>query len=416
MGLDLTLLHRHASSNGLETAVSGQGAAAGVSVAALTVTEFRCYRRAAIAVDERPVVLTGPNGAGKTNLLEAISFLVPGRGLRHARLSEIEHRAIGAGDTVTRSLAWGVAAQIERPDGVVEIGTGRDPDDVASARERRLVKINGAWASGQSALAEFLAVAWLTPQMDRLFLEGASARRRFLDRLVASFDPDHAKRLARYSHALQERAQLLARPGAIGADARWLDAVETQIAEHGVAVTAARQELVGRLTQVMAADGSPFPMARLAVTGAVEDWLLSLPALAAEDRLRTSLAEARRRDAESGHTQWGPHRSDLTVNHLVKQLPAALCSTGEQKALLIAIVLAHARLLADCGGSAPILLLDEIAAHLDAARRRALFESIVDLGIQAWLTGTDEETFADLRGHAQFLRVRDAVIQGSQPC
>jgi DNA replication and repair protein RecF len=391
--------------------VSGPRSFGGVSVAALTLTEFRCYRRAAIEVDERPVVLTGPNGAGKTNLLEAISFLVPGRGLRQAKLSEIDHRVPAAGNGAAQPLAWGVAARIERPDGAMDVGTGRDPDESPGGREKRLVKINGALAGGQTGLAEILAIVWLIPQMDRLFLDGAAGRRRFLDRLVASFDPDHAKRLARYNHALQERAQLLARPGGSGADGNWLDAIETQIAEHGIAITAARIELAGRLTQVMASDGSPFPKAELAVTGDAEEWLAALPALAAEDRLRTSLAESRRRDAESGHTQFGPHRSDLQATHLAKRLPAALCSTGEQKALLIAMVLAHGRLLADCNGAAPVLLLDEIVAHLDAARRRALFEAIVNLGIQAWLTGTDEETFQDLRGHAQFLRVRDAVIQ-----
>ncbi|MGH7186766.1 MAG: DNA replication/repair protein RecF, partial [Pseudomonadota bacterium] len=254
---------------------------------------------------------------------------------------------------------------------------------------------------------------WLTPQMDRLFIDGASVRRRFLDRLVASFDPAHAKRLARYQHALQERAQLLARAGANGADAAWLDAIETQIAEHGIAVSAARAELIRRLTAVIAGDDGPFPKAALAVVGAVEEWLESLPALAAEDRLRASLAENRRRDAESGHVQIGPHRGDFQVTHLDRRLPAALCSTGEQKALLVSIVLAHARLLADNSGTAPILLLDEVVAHLDATRRRALFGAIIDLEIQAWLTGTDEDVFSDLRGHAQFPRVRDGVIQSA---
>jgi DNA replication and repair protein RecF len=372
----------------------------------LALTDFRNYGHGALAVDRRPVVLTGPNGAGKTNLLEAISFLVPGRGLRQARLSEVD-RSIGG----ARAGAWGVAAAICRGDDSVEIGTGRDPDQPADAgRERRLVKINGAFVAGPSALAEHLAVIWLTPQMDRLFLDSAGARRRFLDRLVYGFDPDHARRLARYEHALQERSQLLRQNGPAGWDPAWLGALEQQIAEGGVAIAAARRELIERLGHAVARGVGPFPRAALSLDGAVERWLTETPALAAEDRFREQLAADRARDAESGGALCGPHRSDLAVAHLTRGLPAAQCSTGEQKALLISIVLAQARVQIDSRGVAPILLLDEVVAHLDAIRRTALFEEILALDLQAWLTGTETGLFAELGGRAQFFGVRDAVV------
>jgi len=372
----------------------------------LALADFRNYGRGELAVDRRPVVLTGPNGAGKTNLLEAISFLVPGRGLRQARLSEVDRVAGGE-----RGGAWGVAATACRGDDAVEIGTGRDPSQSADGgRERRLVKINGAFAGGPSALAEHLAVIWLTPQMDRLFLDSAGARRRFLDRLVYGIDPDHAGRLARYEHALQERSQLLRQGGPAAWDAVWLGALEQQIAEGGVAIAAARRELVERLGQAVARGVGPFPQAALALDGAVEDWLAEMPALAVEDRFRAHLAADRPRDAESGGAQCGPHRSDLSVTHLSRGLPAVQCSTGEQKALLISIVLAQARVQIDSRGRAPILLLDEVVAHLDAVRRAALFEEILALDLQAWLTGTEAALFAELGGRAQFFGVRDAIV------
>lgn len=373
----------------------------------VVLTGFRNYRAAEVAVDRRPVVLTGPNGAGKTNLLEAISFLAPGRGLRQARLEEVDRRH-PARENGYR-FAWGVAATICREDGVIELGTGRDPETPDQGRERRLVKINGAFASGPSALAGQASIVWVTPQMDRLFLDGAGARRRFLDRLVYGFDPDHARRLARYERALQERSQLLRQSGP-GCDPAWLAAIEQQIAEGGVAVAAARRELVQRLGQAAAHGVGPFPRADVTLAGAVETCLADMPALAAEEAFRDRLAADRTRDAETGGTQCGPHRSDLIVADLATGLPAAQCSTGEQKALLLSIVLAHARLQLDGRGFAPILLLDEVAAHLDAVRRSALFEELLALDMQAWLTGTDAALFAELGRRAQFFRVHAATV------
>jgi DNA replication and repair protein RecF len=397
----------------IEDAVPPLAAAPGQSalwLARLALTDFRNYGRGDLAVERRPVVLTGPNGAGKTNLLEAISFLVPGRGLRQARLSEVDRAVSGE-----RAGAWGVSAAVCRDGDTVEIGTGRDPGPAAdTGRERRLVKINGAFVGGPSALAEHLAVIWLTPQMDRLFLDSAGARRRFLDRLVYGLDPDHARRLARYEHALQERSQVL-RQGSPGSwDATWLAALEQQIAEGGVAIAAARRELLERLGQAVARGVGPFPQAALALDGAIEGWLAVMPALAVEDRVREQLAADRARDAESGGAQCGTHRSDLSVTHLARGLPAAQCSTGEQKALLISIVLAEARVQIESRGVAPLLLLDEVVAHLDAIRRAALFEEILALDLQAWLTGTEVALFAELGGRAQFFGVRDAIIAPSR--
>jgi len=397
----------------IEDAAPPPAAAPGQSalwLARLALTDFRNYGRGELLADRRPLVLTGPNGAGKTNLLEAVSFLVPGRGLRQARLSEVD-RAAGA----VRPGAWGVSATVCRDGDAVEIGTGRDPGQPAEAgRERRLVKINGAFAGGPSALADHLAVIWLTPQMDRLFLDSAGARRRFLDRLVYGLDPDHARRLARYDHALQERSQILRQGGPGTWDAAWLAALEQQIAEGGVAIAAARRELLERLGHALARGVGPFPQAALALVGAVEGWLAEMPALAVEDRFRAQLAADRPRDAESGGAHCGTHRSDLGVTHLARGLPAAQCSTGEQKALLLSIVLAEARVQIESRGVAPLLLLDEVVAHLDAIRRAALFEEILALDLQAWLTGTEAALFADLGDRAQFFGVRDAVIAPSR--
>jgi DNA replication and repair protein RecF len=382
---------------------AGVAAEAGrLAVTRLVLTDFRCYRQARLAVDTRPVVVTGANGAGKTNLLEAISFLAPGRGLRRARLGEVDRRA--APDSAAAG-AWTVAADIATARDTVQIGTGREA--TASGGERRVVRIDGAPARSQAALAEHVNLVWLTPQMDRLFIEGAAPRRRFLDRLVYGFDPGHASRVAAYDQALRERGKLL-REGPY--DAAWLGALEESMARHGVAIAAARREIVARLDCACAAGVAGFPVAALAAIGTVEAALGERPALAVEDDMRGALAASRRQDAESGGAATGPHRSDFAVRHAGTGVAAEQCSTGEQKALLIAILLAHARLQAALRGVAPIMLLDEIAAHLDRERRRALFAELIALGAQAWLTGTDSEVFGELRGAAQFLSVRDATI------
>ena len=260
----------------------------------------------------------------------------------------------------------------------------------------------------QSALAEYVSAVWLTPQMDRLFVEGPAGRRRFLDRLAFGFDTAHAGRVSAYESAMRQRSKLL-RDGA--GDAVWLGVLESTMAERGVAIAAARREIAGRLNRACALAESPFPKASLQLDGALEVWLESLPALEVEERMRASLAEARRQEAENARAPVGPHRSDLLVRHVEKDQAAELCSTGEQKALLISIVLADARLRAAERNAAPLLLLDEVAAHLDQRRREALFDEIDNLHAQVWLTGTDVSTFESLRDRAQFLHVQEGAAQ-----
>ncbi|MEI6557744.1 MAG: DNA replication/repair protein RecF [Rhodospirillaceae bacterium] len=372
------------------------------AVARLTLTRFRNYRSARLEAGPEPVVLTGTNGAGKTNLLEALSFLSPGRGLRRARLEEVETAsapgAVSEGWAVAVSLANGV-----------EIGTGSVPG-AGAGRERRQVRIDGQAARSQTALADQLSVLWLTPQMDRLFVEGGGGRRRFLDRLVFGFDAAHAGRLSRYEHAMRERGRLL-REGR--RDPGWLAALEDQMATGGVAVAAARREVAARLSAACAAGIGPFPKAELGVSGSLEDRLADLPALPVEDEVRVRLRDSRRADAETGGAALGPHRSDFQVRWRKGDGPplaAESCSTGEQKALLLAIVLANARLLAEAATGPPLLLLDEVAAHLDCGRRAALFEEILALGGQAWLTGTDAALFEALKGRARFISISDGRV------
>ena len=375
---------------------------AAVAVTRLSLTEFRNYPTLRLDVEPRSVVLTGANGAGKTNLLEALSLLAPGRGLRRARLSDLVRRDDDALSVTGRT--WAVAAQVQTPGGQSEVGTGLvagaapaepDVDEDATAPERRTVRIDGR-TRGPAALGQVLAVRWLSPAMDRLFVDGASARRRFLDHLAAGLDVGHTARLAAYERALRERARLL-RDGV--SDAHWLAALESTLAEHGVAIAAARREYVARLDASIAAEA--VTSLRLELSGAVEQSLAGQPALAAERAFRDALQHSRAQDAIAGGAAIGPHRSDLVVTH-ASGLPAAQCSTGEQKALLLAIVRADVRLLTEAHGRPPLLLLDEVAAHLDERRRRELFEAMLACGAQVWATGTDRSLFRALEGRAQF--------------
>ena len=368
----------------------------------LMVSRFRSYEDLAVDVDARPVVLTGPNGAGKTNLLEAISLLGPGRGLRAARLGELERRDGPDNSAGQASSGWAVAAEVETADGAVTLGTGTQ-GLVSGSRERRLVKVDGKPARGQAALGAVLRLVWLTPQMDGLLREAAGERRRFLDRLVAAFDPEHSGRLYAYEHALRERSRLLK---AGEGDGAWYATLEDTMARYGVAIAAGRRVLTARLNQAALASAC-FPSAILDLDCGVDRLLAGRPALTVEDGIRARLAELRAQDAENGGATVGPHRADLWVTHRAKNMPAALCSTGEQKALLIALLLAHARLLTIECGLAPVLLLDEVAAHLDGERRKALFSELLQLGAQAWMTGTDGEVFRTLGEAAQFFCLRE---------
>ena len=374
----------------------------------IAVSNFRSYAAAEIVAGPQPVVLLGHNGAGKTNLLEAISLLSPGSGLRRASYDELA-RLSGPGD-------WAVAARVNTRVGAVDIGTGQYAGGAAvEGRQKpakRTVRIDGETES-VAALARHVEMVWLTPAMDGLFTGPAAERRRFLDRLVLCFDAGHAPRSARFERAMRQRNRLLednTREDAL------LTGLEIQLAETGVAIAAARMTAVAALTAMsdqrrLRDPTSPFPWFALALHGTLEAELASTSAIDVEDRYRERLARARDRDRGAGRTLEGPHRSDLEVTHGPKAMPARLCSTGEQKALLMGLVLAHAGLIAErAEHAAPILLLDEIAAHFDDQRRAALFAEIIALKAQAWMTGTDKTAFSALAGKALFAHVEAGRI------
>lgn len=363
----------------------------------LKLTDFRNYASLRLDCDQRHMVLTGDNGAGKTNLLEAISFLSPGRGLRRALLDQVARSG--------SSGAWSVHAEMEGAAGPVSIGTGVVESALGPESQRR-VRINGAAARSADDLLEHCRIVWLTPAMDGLFTGPAADRRKFLDRLVLAIDPVHGRRAADFEKAMRARNRLLSEQNPDGA---WLDAIEAQMVDTGIAVALARLELVSLLTGVIirAADpASPFPDALLSLEGSLEALAPDSASVDLEDGYRDRLKASRRIDAAAGRTLEGPHRSDLKVTHRPKAMAAELCSTGEQKALLVGILLAHARLVSDLNGFAPILLLDEIAAHLDERRRAALFDRIDMLDCQAWMTGTDRALFAALGERAQYYTVQ----------
>lgn len=376
-----------------------RASARALAITRLALTDFRSHALLRLSVSPRPVVLCGENGAGKTNILEAISFLAPGRGLRQAPLDEAARKG-GAG-------GWAVAASVEGYAGPTDLGTGvidAPSAEAAGARPRRTVRIAGANVGQQSRLSEVTTVTWLTPAMDRLFAEAAPSRRRFLDRLTFGFDPGHAHRVAAYERVMRQRSKLL-RTG--GGDRRWFDALEETMAEYAVAIAAARRDTVFRIESGLRGAMGAFPHAALRVAGEIEDQLDWDSALTVEHTLRAKLASARATDAEAGGASHGVHRSDLVVRYLGKDMAAAACSTGEQKALLIGIVLAQARAMAADRGAVPTLLLDEVVAHLDRTRRMVLCAELSALGAQAWLTGTDRGLFSDLDGWAQFFTVAD---------
>jgi DNA replication and repair protein RecF len=367
----------------------------------LSLTDFRSYAGVAVDLGDNLVVLTGENGAGKTNLLEAVSLLSPGRGLRRATLDQLAREG---------SAGFAIHARHATPSGPLEIGTGtlgNEPGETA-----RRIRLNGAPARTADALLEWVRVIWLVPSMDALFTGPAADRRRFLDRLVLAIDPDHGRRTLDFEKAMRGRNRLLAEDSR---DGSWFEAIEAQMAETGVAIAAARAEMVRLLAAMIERmpDDGPFPKAEMALAGTIEQQLSGIAAVEMEDRYRASLAENRPRDRAAQRTLDGPHRSDLLVRHRAKAMPAELCSTGEQKALLTGLVLAHARLVGETAGIAPILLLDEIAAHLDAGRRAALFAILEDLDCQVFMTGTDAQLFSALEGRAGFFTVAGGMVTRS---
>ena len=373
-----------------------------LSISRLTLTEFRNYRDLRLESPFRLVALTGANGAGKTNILEAISLLAPGRGLRGVPFEELARQG-GAG-------SWAIAAEIETPLGTLSAGTAWSGDTESGDGGSRLVVIDGEVQKGLGALGEHMRLLWLTPAQDRLFAGPASDRRRFLDRLVAASDPEHGSRLTVFEKVMRERNLLLAEPRA---DAAWLSSLEAHMAEAAIAISAAR--LIGlEGLQTHIGDGratSSFPWAEVAVEGEIEALVSQKPAVQVEDEYRRILRDSRGLDRAAGRTLRGPHRSDLAVVHGPKAMPAGQCSTGEQKALLIGLVLAQARAVRTGVGVSPILLLDEVAAHLDRARRRSLLEALAALGSQSWMTGTDAQLFEAIGEKGAVFHVEDGLIR-----
>ncbi|MGA0561086.1 DNA replication/repair protein RecF [Ancylobacter sp. VNQ12] len=356
----------------------------------LRLTDFRSYHAADIRTGAGPVVLVGPNGAGKTNLLEAISLLAPGRGLRRAGLDQFAARLPDG----RQAAGWAISAVVEGAYGEVTLGTGVEAE-AGETRSRRC-RIDGEPVGSAAAFADHVRVVWLTPEMDGLFTGPPSDRRRFLDRLVLAVDAEHGARVNALERALRSRNRLLEESST---DPRYLDAVEQELAALAVAVAAARLETVRRLATGIAQgrdDASPFPWATVALEGEVERALAREPATVVEDQYRASLRGARPRDRAAGRTLDGPHLTDLMVGHGPKAIPAAQGSTGEQKALLIGLALAHARLVGEMASMAPVMLLDDVVAYLDPTRRAALFEALEALGSQVWMTGADPSAFAAL--------------------
>jgi DNA replication and repair protein RecF len=372
-----------------------------MSVLRLTLTNFRNYHATSLEIGAETVVLVGPNGAGKTNLIEAISFFAPGRGLRRATLDEV---AFSEGDG-----SWAVAAEIEGALGLATLGTGIEraiEDDAAVARKYR---IDREPVTSAGAFADHMRVVWLVPAMDTLFAGAPSERRRFLDRLVQAVDPEHASRVNALERSLRSRSRLLEEPRP---DSHWLDAVEHETAELAVAVASLRVETVRRLeTVLMSRKGSVFPSAEIALDGWMEQLIPAHPAIEIEERYRAVLRDNRARDAAAGRTLDGPHLTDLKIVYAPKNIAAADASTGEQKALLIGLVLAHARLIAEMTACAPVLLLDEVVAHLDPARRSALHGELAQLHTQVWMTGADPALFAEIDADAAVVEVSSGRLQ-----
>ena len=376
----------------------------------LSVSNFRNYSKASLEPSKQMVVLLGNNGAGKTNLLEAISMLSPGRGLRRAQLTQLNRAKTDATDedsTIESQSQWAVSVKVESNGFQTTIGTGCAKAIADGKTVKRLVKINGDIVKSQISLNDYLSVSWLTPQMDRLFIEGGSQRRRFLDRLVFAFDALHSKRVNRYNHALRERKKLLL---SWTQDASWLNAIENSLAEMGVAIVVTRQDLIRRLSPIIGKNMGLFPSAIISMEGEVESWLEDGSALEVEQKFREELKKSRANGFSEYSQIPGPHRSEFNCVHSSNKMEASLCSTGEQKALLVSIVLSHAILRKKECGSAPILLLDEISAHLDERRRSSLFELLQNLESQIWMTGTESRAFSDILKIAESYNISGGKI------
>ena len=366
----------------------------------LVLSDFRTYATLTLPIESRTIVVTGENGSGKTNLIEAISMFAQGRGLRRADLAACARRDGSGG--------FAVSLDLSTPTGSMQFGTGLEPARGEMPATRRL-RVDREPVGSARVFADSLRLVWLTPAMDSLFNGSPGDRRRFLDRLVLAVDAEHGTRVAALERALRQRNRVLEHGRA--ADPSWLEAIERELAELAVAVAAARTETVRRLSALIGAGGrSAFPWARIALAGDIERLCADQSALEVEDRYRAMLRSNRARDAAAGRTLIGPQTADLLVTHGPKAVEAGVCSTGEQKALLVGLVLAHARLVTNLSGLAPVILLDEIAAHFDATRRAALFAELDALPSQVWMTGADAGAFDAIGDHAQRLRVTPGTV------
>ena len=380
--------------------------AGSVWISRLACSHFRSYAQIDVSLPEGPLAFVGSNGAGKTNLLEAISLFAPGRGLRGAPAAEVASRN-AEGNLLNTRGTWAVSATVETPLGARQLGVGLD-----APLGKRVLRLDGKNKNGATAFAEILPILWLTPDDDALWRGPAQDRRRFLDQLVAAYDPTHVSNAQAYGQVMRQRLKILRDAVKRDAtpDASWLDSLEESMARHGVAMAAARRGLMRRLTDRVAGGVGPFPGARLGFKAGLETALAEDSALDVEDQFRRKLAEVRQRDGIVGQSTVGPHRSDLEVHHGVHGREASQCSTGEQKALLLAVILGHAQLLTAARRLKPIMLLDEVAAHLDLPRRAALLEALIPLGGQIWMTGTESITFCEKSGEITVFSVHNGQV------
>ena len=379
-----------------------------IAITELKLCAFRNYDTAHLKAPSPFMVLFGENGAGKTNILEALSFFAPGRGLRRAKLYEVGQVKTFNALEENRANPWAVSGFITHQDTKTHLGTGYDPQPLSSSfQEKRLIHIDDQEVKNQNELLDILTLNWLTPEMDKLFIEGSENRRRFLDRMVNSFDTAHSTRLSKYVTALKQRTKILQYPKP---DLIWLDAIESEIAALGVAIAASRLDFIEKINHTLETSDSSFPKTHLNLSGLIETFLKNHSALATEDYFKDHLKNVRANVYEAIPPD-GVHRTDLKALHVLKNTPASLCSTGEQKALLLSILLSHAKLQKKAKGISPILLFDEVVAHLDQNRRALLFEEIMSLNTQTWLTGTDAVLFKDLdRTQTSFVLVNKGQL------
>lgn len=361
-----------------------------VSIKKLTLTNFRNHEYLKINVDERPVIITGENGVGKTNILEAISFLAPGRGLKNAKICEVAKDGIHN---------WGVSATIKNDNFETNIGTGKNPKISA---KNRIIRINDEQVKSQACLADVLSLIWLTPQMDGIFIGSSSDRRKFLDRMIYSFDPEHASRVFSYEHAMRERAKLLQSSG----DIHWINILEQKMAENSVAIADARIQITELIADYIEKSTTSFTKPYITAQGYTEDSLNSgMAAIDVEEKIKCDLKDLRMKDKFSGRTNCGCHKADLVAHHFGKNTPAAQCSTGEQKAMLLSIIIAKSKAKSKWKNQVPIILLDEVVSHLDELKKNELLQELMNLKAQIWITGVDKKIFSFLDSNANFIEM-----------